>query len=130
MIEVNLHKAIVTTLKASPELTAIIGNKVWEETPPKNSYPFVFVGDMSIETSSEDIYSFDVDVAIQAYSNHKNVSEILTMSGHIRETLDQAFDVQDFEIAENQHMNTVFPNNADSLKQAIITLRFKLFRTA
>jgi hypothetical protein len=132
MIENELHKAIVAALKSNAALNAIINGRVYSETPPNNAFPFVFVGDMTVQSSQEDDIFTDIEVTIQAFSKSKSISEILTISGLVRETLNQELSVTGYQVAEFNHLQTSYPNawtGEAATWQGMISFSYKLCAT-
>jgi hypothetical protein len=126
MIELALHQAVVAALRADTDLRALISGRVYSETPPQNKFPFVFVGDMTVQESSEDYIFTDIEVTIQGFSNSKSLEEIFKITGLIRQILNTELSVTGYQVAEYQHEQTSYPNAIQDVKQGMVSLRYKL----
>jgi hypothetical protein len=65
----ELQGAIVSRLKAYPSLTAMIGQRVYDEVPPSAEFPYVSLGPTDeIQNDAECIDASDIGIQIDVWS--------------------------------------------------------------
>lgn len=65
----ELQGAIVARLKASAGVTAIVGQRVYDQVPPSATFPYVTLGaDQAVSDDADCITGFEISVQVDVWS--------------------------------------------------------------
>lgn len=120
----ELQVAIVSRLKATPAVTAVIGDRVFDNVPEDADFPYVTVGDGDETSDDVDcINGFEISLDIDVWSRDVGFPEAKTISDAIRRALTSP----DITIPTNalvyfRHRQTRFLRDPDGLtSHAVMT---------
>lgn len=120
----ELQGAIVDRLKATAAVTALVGDRIYDDVPDGALFPYVQVGDGDeLSEDADCITGFDISLDIDIWSRKKGFPEAKQISDAVRTALVEV----EMSIATNalvyfQHRQTRFLRDPDGLtKHVVIT---------
>lgn len=87
-VDLELQGMIITTLKASPDVVALVGDRIFDTVPLKAPFPYISYGPSdSIENDADCISGADVVIQLDAWSRAVGYPEVKQIQGAVREAL-------------------------------------------
>lgn len=114
---IELQEAIVSTLKGSAEMVALIDYRVYDRVPPNVSFPYVSIGPSSELADDVDcIEALDISQQIDVWSRAVGAAEAKQIASVIRTLLnDAALTLNENALVYITHVQTDTFRDADGL---------------
>lgn len=123
----DLQKAFNTALKSDADLSAIIGQRVYDRVPKNAVFPYVQIGDdQEIDNANTcDSSGVEVYTRVHIWSRDVGVVEAKKIMGLIKPLLVQPHILDDFYITVNTFVSADFVSAQDELEtHVVMTFRF------
>lgn len=124
----DLQKAIVSALKASPEVDGLVGDRIYDHVPDNAVFPYVTYGsDQVLADKADCVNGFEVFTQIDVWTGSESVGqpEMKRIAGIVREAIDEqelVLDEHAFVLIE--HDNTQYLDDPDGVSHhAAVTFR-------
>ena len=86
--ELELQGAIVTTLKADAEVTALVAGRVYDRVPEDAPFPYISIGPSdAIQTDADCIWGYDILLQLDVWSRAVGFPESKRIADTIRVAL-------------------------------------------
>lgn len=100
-----VQQAIVAKLKGAAALTAIVGQRIYDDVPQGTAYPYIVVDDMtSVPFDTQGGVGAQVGVNIYCWSQYRGRKEVRQMMDAIYAALNR----QALTISGHAHIDTLF----------------------
>lgn len=121
-----LIEAIISRLKSKPELTALVGQRIYEVVPDNPTMPFVSIGD---ESYTRDVHEHECFIEILVSVDGRSRKKEKKINNAIIEIFDydDELEVDGFEVQEQGYIgcDSAAEDNGDS-RLSIVNFRFLL----
>lgn len=120
----ELQVAIVARLKASAEVTAIVGQRVYDDVPDKQvrisrtgkAWPYVSMGPSDeLADDADCIDGFEITFQVDAWSQEVGYPQVRAIADAVRRALKQDLDLVDNALVSFEHRITRFMRGSDPL---------------
>lgn len=88
-----LQKAIFDTLKADPEVTALVGDRIYDQVPQDTAYPYLVISGGSF---FRDQWMFDCTALVLCVTKSVGVKDAKALGGLVQGALDIEIEVEGF----------------------------------
>lgn len=122
----DLQKAVIATLKADASVTALVGQRIYDQVPPNATFPYVSWGPDQVLADKADCQNgFEVFAQIDVWSRAPGKPEAKRIAGAVRAALDDAeLTLDDHALLLLEHVQTRHLIDPDgSTKHSIVELR-------
>ena len=120
----ELQGAIVSRLKATAAVTALVGSRIYDRVPAGTTYPYVTVGDGDETTDdTECVNGFDISLDIDVWSDDPGFPQAKRISDAVRRALlDPELTLATNALVYFEHRQTRFLREPDGLtSHAVLT---------
>lgn len=125
-VTLMLQAAAIAAIKNSSAITALVGERVYDDVPPKPTFPYITWGDDGTNDDSADcVVGSEVFFSLHVWSRAVGKPESKRIAGEIRELLDENdLVVTDHHLVTLNHRITRWQVEPDGLtKHGIVTFR-------
>jgi len=123
-MDLSLQKAIVEALLADTTITAIVGDRVYEEVMENSEFPYIVLGDtQEIDDSVQCLDASEIFVDVHAWTNTPGFADIKRLTNAIRRVIHNADLVLDEErcVSIRHRITRTFPDQDIVVKHSIVT---------
>lgn len=125
-VSLMLQAAVIAAMKNESTLTALIGERVYDDVPPKPTFPYVNWDDDGTNDDSADcVTGSEIFFSLHIWSRSVGKPEAKRIAGVIRRLLDEnELSVTDYHLVTLNHRITRWVRDPDGLtKHGIVTFR-------
>lgn len=125
-VSLMLQAAVIAALKNSVTLTGLIGQRLYDDVPPKPTFPYVtYADDGTNDDSADCVTGSEIFFSLHVWSNAVGKPEAKRIAGVIRSVLDEAdMSVMDYHLVTLNHRITRWLTEPDGLtKHGVVTFR-------
>lgn len=125
-VSLMLQAAAIAALKNHAPLSALIGQRLYDDVPERPTFPYVTWGDDGTNDDSFDcVTGSEIFFSLHVWSRAVGKPEAKRIAGVIRELLDEnELTVTDHHLVTLNHRITRWPSEPDGLtKHGVVTFR-------
>lgn len=113
----ELQGAIVTKLKATPAVTALIGTRIYDSVPSTATFPYVSIGpEQTLADDADCITGFEIFMQLDAWSRATGSPEVKRIAEAVRDALhDFELPLTDNALVSFRHRQTRVLKDPDGL---------------